>query len=226
MMRVLALRCTPTGTGIRARHLERGRARPVAQGPHRRDQPVDRRRPAGGAAPAPRRRPRRTHRRDRLRRARGRRVVGQDPRGAGAPARAHGARDPAARPGARWRHWPTRRCACSARCRSRGLPERRRALGADQARGAARAIGTDAMYAARTPSAIPTALRDHGRHRRDRHLRRVRRPHQSARAPAARPRPEAPRPLRDLHGEQQPLPRGLRGRRAGGSVLHLRQLAT
>ena len=37
------------------------------------------------------------------------------------------------------------------------------------------------------------------------------------------PRPEAARPLCDLHGEQQPLPGGLRRRRAVRAVLHLRE---
>ena len=46
---------------------------------------------------------------------------------------------------------------------------------------------------------------------------------QSAGASVSQARPEAARPLCDLHGEQQPLPRGLRRRRALRAVLHLRQ---
>ncbi len=107
-----------------------------------------------------------------------------------------------------------------------GLPERRRALGADRARGAARAIAgvPHVRTRARRAPSRP-ALRDHGRLRRNPELRPARGPRQPARAAAAPPWPAAARSLRDLHGEQRALHRGLRGRRARGPVLHLHRLA-
>ena len=51
------------------------------------------------------------------------------------------------------------------------------------------------------------------RHRRNRHLSRAGGALQPAGASVSQPRPEAARPLFDLHGEQQPLPRSLRRRR-------------
>ena len=63
---------------------------------------------------------------------------------------------------------------------------------------------------------IPIDRLSSWRHRRDGHVSRARGAHQPARAPAARRRLEAARPLRDLHGEQRPLPRTCgAGERAG-----------
>ena len=65
----------------------------------------------------------------------------------------------------------------------------------------------------------------HGHQRRGGDVRRVRVTHQPPGPPAARSGPGPPRPLLDLHGEQPPLPRDVRGRRALGAVLHGDQLA-
>ena len=61
-------------------------------------------------------------------------------------------------------------------------------------------------------------------YRRGRDLSRAGGAQQPAGASVSQPRPEAARPLFDLHGEQQPLPRSLRRRRTVRPVFHLREL--
>ncbi len=60
--------------------------------------------------------------------------------------------------------------------------------------------------------------------RRNGHLSRAGGAQQPAGASVSQPRPEAARPLFDLHGEQQPLSRSLRRRRTLRPLLHLREL--
>ena len=83
------------------------------------------------------------------------------------------------------------------------------------------------MEARCTPASTPICVRcsppSSWRHRRGRDLPRAGSAQQPAGASVSQARPEAARPLRDLHGEQQPLPRGLRRRRAVRPVFHLRQ---
>ena len=71
----------------------------------------------------------------------------------------------------------------------------------------------------------PAATRlHHGGDGRGRHLSRARCAQQPAGASVSQARLEAARSLLDLHGEQFPLSRSLRRRRAVGAVLHLHQL--
>src|SRR6266702_2738600 len=73
------------------------------------------------------------------------------------------------------------------------------------------------------PSAPAATRLHHGCDRRGRHLSRARCTQQPAGASAPQARPEATRSLFDLHGEQFPLSRSLRRRRAVRAVLHLHQ---